>query len=102
MSAKLDRDIASRMVVAPRAWSPRQIADELEAALAEIDRLTEQTELRGKTVADLAFELGTVKGKMDRMCPVVDAAERWTDSGKVHDEVVMDAVRAYRASKEST
>ncbi len=74
MKPKLDRDLASRMTIAPWGYEPRQIAGQLAAALAEIDR----------------------------MQPVVDAAERWTDSSSMQDEVVIDAVRAYRASKEST
>ncbi len=74
MKPKLELVIASRMTIAPWGYEPRQIAGQLAAALAEIDR----------------------------MQPVVNAAGRWTDSSSVHDEVVIDAVRAYRASKEST
>ena len=71
MTAKLDRSRAARMVLAPWGYEPRQITAQLEAALAEIDLLR----------------------------TVVDAAERWTDDSKVHDETVMDAVRAMRRAR---
>ena len=71
MTAKLDIDCARRMVIAPISYTNLQISAQLKAALAEIDLLR----------------------------PVVDAAERWTDSGAVHDEVLMGAVRAYRRAR---
>ena len=71
MTTKLDRSRVARMVLAPWGYEPRQIAAQLEAALAEIDL----------------------------MRPVVDLAEQWTDSGSVHDEVLMDAVRAMRRAR---
>jgi hypothetical protein len=71
VTAKLDRDLAARMACLPAVYEAWNIARQLEAALAEIDRLS----------------------------PVVDAAERWTDSGAVHDETVMDAVRAMRHAR---
>ncbi len=39
MSAKLERDFALRMTVAPWGYEPRQIAGQLAAALDRIDRL---------------------------------------------------------------
>ena len=47
----------------------------------------------------LRAEVSALRAAVALMRPVVEAAERWADSGSVHDEVVIDAVRKYKAAK---
>lgn len=64
------RDEALRLAASLQKWrqnSAHSAADQLRAAVVEIDRLQAQSDLRGTTVADLAHQLGTVKAVRDQL-----------------------------------
>lgn len=50
-------------------------------------------------VASMSEETDRLRAEVVSMRAVVEAAGRWTDTSSVHDEVLMDAVRQYRAAK---
>jgi hypothetical protein len=86
----------------------------VEASLraeAENDRLrleVESADMGIAAVMDGTFAVGDgtaqreierLSAGIERMRPVIDAAERWAARSDVHDETVMDAVRQYRQVK---
>lgn len=96
----------------------KAVRNAFEVLVIEVRRLyAVETELREQVsareqniaaVMDGTFSVGdgTAQREIERlrsevasMRPVVEAAERWADSGSVHDEVVIDAVRRYKAVK---
>jgi hypothetical protein len=77
------RDLCGHLQGMRAAMTPLEIAN---AVLSEIDA--------GRPDAERIVALARAVVVMQ---PVVDEAERWTDSSAVSDETVMDAVRQYRA-----
>lgn len=94
----------------------KAVRDAFEVLVIEVRRLyAVETELREQVsaleqniaaVMDGTFAIGDgtaqreierLRAEVDRMRPVVEAAERWASRPAVHDEVVMDAVRRYKA-----
>jgi hypothetical protein len=79
---------------------------QLEAARARVIELeAECTTLNAKyaTLAngfrEVSIERGTLRAEVERMRPVVEIAENWTDNGTVTDEALFAAVRTYRATQ---
>lgn len=64
MTAAWNPDEARRMVATPRGYAPQQIANQLEAALAEIKRLTDERD-DACVMPDLTAKLDALRAAYD-------------------------------------
>jgi len=89
----------------PLAGHLRAAIDEIERLRSEVARLTTQRDealadgVLSQRACDLENDRAQLRAQVAAMQPLVTAVEAWVDDPELADEVVFDAVAAYRAGQ---